>query len=119
MGGFRPGALVTLRGAVFLGIGATVGAGIFALLGEAAVVARSAVWLFLLAGVVSALLGYTLVKLGVRYPSSALAFFAVDTARNAPETFAAIVGVALLAVIFDLAWKRMRGIPESTASQVS
>ncbi len=48
-----------------------VGAGIFALLGEAAVVAGSAVWLsFLLAGVVAALLGYTVVKLGVRFPSS-------------------------------------------------
>ncbi len=56
---------------MFLGIGAMVGAGIFALLGEAAVVAGSAVWLsFLLAGVVAALLGYTVVKLGVRYPSS-------------------------------------------------
>jgi hypothetical protein len=40
-----------------------VGAGIFALLGEAAAVAGAAVWLsFLLAGVVAALLGYTVVK---------------------------------------------------------
>jgi amino acid transporter len=62
---------MSVRGAAFLGIGAMVGAGIFALLGEAAVVAGSAVWLsFLLAGVVAALLGYTVVKLGVRYPSS-------------------------------------------------
>ncbi len=62
---------MSVRGAVFLGIGAMVGSGIFALLGEAAVVAGAAVWLsFLLAGVVSALLGYTLVKLCVRYPSS-------------------------------------------------
>ena len=62
---------MTVRGAAFLGIGAMVGAGIFALLGEAAVVAGSAVWLsFLLAGIVAALLGYTVVKLGVRYPSS-------------------------------------------------
>jgi amino acid transporter len=62
---------LTVRGAAFLGIGAMVGAGIFALLGEAATVAGSAVWLsFLLAGIVSALLGYTVVKLGVRYPSS-------------------------------------------------
>ena len=62
---------MSVRGAAFLGIGAMVGAGIFALLGEAAVVAGSAVWLsFLLAGIVSALLGYTVVKLGVRYPSS-------------------------------------------------
>ncbi len=62
---------MSVRGAVFLGIGAMVGAGIFALLGEAATVAGSAVWLsFLLAGTVAALLGYTVVKLGVRYPSS-------------------------------------------------
>jgi len=48
-----------------------VGAGIFALLGEAGAIAGSAVWLsFLMAGIVAALLGYTVVKLGVRYPSS-------------------------------------------------
>jgi amino acid transporter len=47
-----------------------VGAGIFALLGEAAVLAGSAVWLsFLLAGLVTGLLGYNVVKLGIRYPS--------------------------------------------------
>jgi amino acid transporter len=62
---------VSVRGAAFLGIGAMVGAGIFALLGEAGAVAGSAVWIsFLIAGVVSALLGYTVVKLGVRFPSS-------------------------------------------------
>jgi amino acid transporter len=62
---------LSVRGAAFLGIGAMVGAGIFALLGEAAVIAGSAVWLsFLLAGIVAALLGYTVVKLGVRFPSS-------------------------------------------------
>jgi amino acid transporter len=62
---------LSVRGAAFLGIGAMVGAGIFALLGEAGTVAGSAVWLsFLLAGVVASLLGYTVVKLGVRYPSS-------------------------------------------------
>jgi len=62
---------MTARGAAFLGIGAMVGAGIFALLGEAGAVAGAAVWLsFLLAGIVAALLGYTVVKLGVRYPSS-------------------------------------------------
>ena len=37
-----------------------------------------------------------------------LAFFAVDTLRNAPETFAAIVGIALLAVALDAVWKRVR-----------
>ncbi len=62
---------MSVRGAAFLGVGAMVGAGIFALLGEAGAVAGSAVWLsFLLAGIVSMLLGYNVVKLGVRYPSS-------------------------------------------------
>jgi amino acid transporter len=62
---------MSVRGAAFLGIGAMVGAGIFALLGEAGAVAGSAVWLsFLIAGIVSTLLGYSVVKLGVRYPSS-------------------------------------------------
>ncbi|HEY4426894.1 MAG TPA: APC family permease [Solirubrobacteraceae bacterium] len=62
---------MTVRGAAFLGIGAMVGAGIFALLGEAGAVAGAAVWLsFLLAGIVASILGYTVVKLGVRYPSS-------------------------------------------------
>ena len=62
---------MSVRGAAFLGIGAMVGAGIFALLGEAGAVAGAAVWLsFLLAGVVAGLLGYSVVKLGVRFPSS-------------------------------------------------
>ena len=62
---------MSVRGAAFLGIGSMVGAGIFALLGEAGAVAGAAVWLsFLLAGIVAGLLGYTAVKLGVRYPSS-------------------------------------------------
>ena len=62
---------MTVRGAAFLGIGAMIGAGIFALLGEAGAVAGAAVWLsFLIAGVVALLLGYMVVKLGIRYPSS-------------------------------------------------
>jgi amino acid transporter len=62
---------LTLRGAVFLGVGAMVGAGIFALLGEAGAIAGSAVWIsFLVAGLISLALGYTFVKLGARYPSA-------------------------------------------------
>jgi amino acid transporter len=61
---------LTVRGAAFIGIGSMVGAGIFALLGEAAVIAGSAVWLsFLLAGIITMLLAYNLIKLGIRYPS--------------------------------------------------
>ncbi len=48
-----------------------IGAGIFALLGEAGAVAGAAVWIsFLIGGIVAGLLGYVCVKLGVRYPSS-------------------------------------------------
>jgi len=62
---------MTVRGAALLGVGAMVGAGIFALLGEAGAVAGAAAWIsFLLAGVVSVLIGYNVVKLGFRYPSS-------------------------------------------------
>jgi amino acid transporter len=62
---------MTVRGAAFLGVGSMVGAGIFALLGEAGAVAGSAVWLsFLLAGAVAGLQGYAVAKLGARYPSS-------------------------------------------------
>jgi amino acid transporter len=62
---------LTVRGVAFLGIGAMVGAGIFALLGEAGAVAGAGAWLsFLLAGIVAGLLGYNVVKLGVRFPSS-------------------------------------------------
>jgi amino acid transporter len=67
----KPAGAMSVSGAAFLGIGAMVGAGIFALLGEAGAVAGAAVWLsFLLAGVVAGLLGYVVVKLGVRFPSS-------------------------------------------------
>lgn len=54
-----------------IGIGAMVGAGIFALLGEAAVAAgRDTFIAFLLAGVVAQLSGYSYAKLATRYPDA-------------------------------------------------
>jgi amino acid transporter len=62
---------LTVRQAAFIGVGAMVGAGIFALLGAAGAVAGAAVWLsFLFAGVIAALQGYSFAKLGARYPSA-------------------------------------------------
>lgn len=56
---------------VSLGVGAMIGAGIFALLGEAGAIASSAVWIsFLIGGVIALLTGYSLGKLGARYPSA-------------------------------------------------
>ncbi|MGB0453289.1 MAG: APC family permease [Bacteriovoracaceae bacterium] len=57
--------------AVFLGIGAMIGAGIFALLGQAGAIAHSAVFIsFILGGFIALLSGYSLSKLGVRFPSA-------------------------------------------------
>jgi amino acid transporter len=62
---------ISLRGAIFIGIGSMVGAGIFALFGEAGTIAGAAVWVsFLVAGIIAMLQGYSFAKLGARYPSS-------------------------------------------------
>lgn len=62
---------LTVRQAAFIGVGAMVGAGIFALLGAAGEVAGAAVWLsFLIAGTIAALQGYSFAKLGARYPTA-------------------------------------------------
>jgi amino acid transporter len=62
---------ITVRQAAFIGIAAMVGAGIFALLGEAGAVAGAAVWLsFLIAGCIALLQGYSFAKLGSRFPSA-------------------------------------------------
>jgi amino acid transporter len=67
----RAGVL-SVRQAAFIGVGAMVGAGIFALLGAAGEVAGAAVWVsFLLAGGVAGLQGYSFAKFGARYPSGA------------------------------------------------
>jgi amino acid transporter len=54
---------LNVRQAAFIGVGAMVGAGIFALLGAAGEVAGAAVWLsFLIAGAVAGLQGYSFAK---------------------------------------------------------
>ncbi|HEY7431132.1 MAG TPA: APC family permease [Streptosporangiaceae bacterium] len=62
---------LNVRQAAFIGVGAMVGAGIFALLGAAGEVAGAAVWVsFLIAGVIAILQGYSFAKLGARYPTA-------------------------------------------------
>ena len=66
-----PQKYLTTRQAAFIGVGAMVGAGIFALLGAAGEVAGAAVWLsFLIAGAIATLQGYSFAKLGARYPTA-------------------------------------------------
>ena len=40
--------------------------------------------------------------------ATVLGFFAVDTLRNEPATFTAIVAITLLAIVLDFLWKRSR-----------
>ena len=49
-----------------------------------------------------------IVLLGAAVTIVVLAFFAVDTLRNAPQTFAAMVVILVLAVALDTVWKRFR-----------
>jgi amino acid transporter len=54
-----------------MGIGAMVGAGIFALLGEAGSIAGSAVWIsFIIGGVIAILSGYSMGRLGASFPAA-------------------------------------------------
>ena len=49
-----------------------------------------------------------IVLVGMAATAIVLGFFAVDTLRNAPETFVAIVAMTLLAVALDVVWKWVR-----------
>ena len=61
---------MTVRQASFIGVGAMVGAGIFALLAPAGQIAGAAVWVsFLIAGLIAALQGYSFGRLGSKFPS--------------------------------------------------
>ena len=101
---------MTVRGAAFLGVGSMVGAGIFALLGEAGAVAGAAVWIsFLVAGTVAMLQGYAVAKLGATYPSSGgiVTFLIQGFGRGHVSAitswllyFAAIIVTAMVAVSF-------------------
>jgi amino acid transporter len=88
---------LSVRQAAFIGVGAMVGAGIFALLGAAGEVAGAAVWIsFLIAGAIAALQGYSFAKFGARYPTGAgLLEYVVRAFGNGHVT--GVVGWLLLA----------------------
>jgi uncharacterized membrane protein YfcA len=60
-----------------------------------------------------------LVLLGMAATAIVLAFFAVDTLQNSPETFTAMLGITLLAVAFDVLWKRVRPSTPAPAVQAT
>jgi len=62
---------MTVGAAAALGVGSMIGAGIFALMGEAGAIAGSAVYLsFIAAGVIALVSGYSMARLGARYPAA-------------------------------------------------
>jgi amino acid transporter len=62
---------ISLWSAVEIGVGAMIGAGIFALIGQAGAIAGKAVYIsFILGGLVATISGYSLAKLGARYPAA-------------------------------------------------
>jgi len=68
---YTPDKPIGFWSAVSMGIGAMVGAGIFALLGEASAISGSAVYIsFILGGIIALFSGYSLGKLGARYPAA-------------------------------------------------
>lgn len=96
--------------AVSMGIGAMVGAGIFALLGEASAISGSAVYIsFIAGGIIALFSGYSLGKLGARYPSAGgiveylsqaygVGFF--TGSMSIMLYFAAVVSLSLIAKAF-------------------
>ena len=108
----KSGRPVTFWSAVAMGIGAMVGAGIFALLGQAGAIAASAVYLsFLAGGVIALLSGYSLGRLGARYPSSGgLVEYLVQAygegvfsgAMSVMMYMAAVISTALVAKTFGI-----------------
>lgn len=71
MRGTAPKVYLSLWSVTALGIGSMVGAGIFALMGQAILMAGENVyWSFLLGGTAALLSGYTYARLGSRYPDS-------------------------------------------------
>lgn len=62
---------ISLAGAISIGIGGMIGAGIFSILGVVAAAAGNAMWLsFLIGGLVALFSTYSYAKLGARFPSA-------------------------------------------------
>jgi amino acid transporter len=113
---------VTVKSAIALGVGSMVGAGIFALMGEAAALAGSAIWLsFLAAGVITILTGYSFVQMGMRYPSrGGIVEYLVQAygsglfsgACSVLFYIAQVIGMTMIALAFGKYSVRLLGLTE-------
>src|ERR1700722_18297605 len=62
---------ISLAGAISIGIGGMIGAGIFSILGVVAMAAGAAMWIsFLIGGVIALFCTYSYAKLGAKFPSA-------------------------------------------------
>jgi len=62
---------ISLWSAVGIGVGSMIGAGIFALMGQAGAIAGKAVYIsFILGALVAAISGYSIAKLGAKFPAA-------------------------------------------------
>jgi amino acid transporter len=88
---------ISLPWLVFYGVGVTIGAGIFALIGDVLRIAGDhAVWSFVVAGLVAAITGYSYVLLAGTYPKAAGE--AVFVKEGMGWRMGQIVGFAIVAV---------------------
>ena len=102
-----------------------VGAGIFALLGESAAMAGSAVWLmFLVAGIIALLTGYSFVQLGIRYPTRGgvveylVRAYGTGTFSGGCSILfyiAQLIGVAMISLAFGKYAAKLIGISDNLA----
>jgi len=106
----KSGTSISFWSAVAIGIGSMVGAGIFALLGEAGAITTSATYIsFFLGGIIALLSGYSLGKLGATFPSAggiveylgqAFGVGVFSGAMSVMMYIAAVVSIALVAKAF-------------------
>jgi len=97
-------AMPSFWSAVAMGIGAMVGAGIFALLGQAGQIAGSAVWWsFLAGGVIALLSGYSMGRLGADQVR-VMSFVARDeiplAPASPPDPLRELVTIAVMRLVF-------------------
>ena len=113
--GTREKKYLTVRQAAFIGVGAMVGAGIFALPGAAGEVAGAAVWLsFLIAGFVAVRIrsetGANLPMLVLAIVAAGAVFvtFVFTTLIHEPASIVTLLAIVALSIGLDYGWKRSR-----------
>lgn len=94
---------VSLRQAILYGVGVILGAGIYALIGDAAAIAGNAVWLaFVIAAIIASLTAFSYAELSSRFPKESAAAVYVEKAFN-KKWFSFFVGfLSLIVMLFSV-----------------